>query len=49
MAWIDYKNGYDMVPQRYLKMCKISEEVLNFIKKTIKKTGDWNSQQEGKA
>ena len=38
MAWIDYKNSYDMFPQscmiNYLKMYKISHEVLNFIKKT---------------
>ena len=40
MAWIDYKKAYDMVPQswmiNYLKMYKISHEVINFIKKTIK-------------
>ena len=37
MAWINYKNTYDMVPQSWIidchKMYKISDEVLNFIKK----------------
>ena len=41
MAWIDYKKAYDMVPQSWiincLKMYKISDEVINFIEKTIKK------------
>ena len=40
MAWIDYKKSYDMVPQswiiNYLKMYKISDEVINFIEKTMK-------------
>ena len=40
MAWIDYKKAYDMVLQNWiincLKMCKISDEVRNFIKKTMK-------------
>ena len=40
MAWIDYKKVYDMVPQSWiincLKMCKISDEVINFIEKTMK-------------
>ena len=40
MAWIDYKKAYDMVPQSWiincLKMYKISDEVINFIKKTMK-------------
>ena len=40
MAWIDYKKAYDMVPQiliiNCLKMYKISNEVINFIKKTMK-------------
>ena len=40
MAWIDYKKAYDMVPQswilHYLKMYKISQEVKNFIKQTMK-------------
>ena len=35
MAWIDYKKTYDMVPQswiiNYLKVYKISHEVINFI------------------
>ena len=38
---IDYKNVYDMVPQRWiidcLKLYKISEEVIKFIEKTMKK------------
>ena len=40
MAWIDYKKGYDMLPQRWilhcLKMYKISHEVTNFIEQTMK-------------
>ena len=40
MAWIDYKKACDMFPQSWiincLKMYKISEEVINFIKKTMK-------------
>ena len=40
MAWIDYKKAYDMVPQSWilhcLKMYKISHEVINFIKQTMK-------------
>ena len=40
MAWIDYKKAYDMVPQSWiincLKMDKISDEVINFIEKTMK-------------
>ena len=40
MAWIDYKKAYDMVPQswiiNYLKMYKISPEVINFIEKNMK-------------
>ena len=40
MAWIDYKKAYDMVPHGWiinsLKMCKISDEVINFIDKTMK-------------
>ena len=39
MAWIDYKNVYDMVPQSWiihcLRMYKISHEVINFIEKTM--------------
>ena len=39
MAWIDYKNSYNMVPQSWiihcLKMHKISHEVINFIEKTM--------------
>ena len=36
MAWIDYKKAYDMVPQiHWLKMYKISHEVINFLKKTM--------------
>ena len=34
--WIEYKKAYDMVLQSCLKMYKISDEVINFIKKTIK-------------
>ena len=40
MAWIDYKKAYDMVPQSWIinsfKMYKISNEVINFIEKTMK-------------
>ena len=40
MAWIDYKKAYDMVPQsciiNSLKMDKISDDVINFIEKTMK-------------
>ena len=40
MVWIDNKKAYDMVPQisitKCLKMCKIPDEVINFIEKTIK-------------
>ena len=40
MAWIDYKKAYDMVLQSWiincLKMYKISDEVINFTKKTMK-------------
>ena len=40
MAWIDYKKAYAMVTQSWiinsLKMYKISHEVINFIKKTMK-------------
>ena len=40
MAWIDYKKAYDMVPQSWiincLKMFKLSNEVTNFIEKTMK-------------
>ena len=40
MAWIDYKKAYNMVQQSLiincLKMYKISNEVTNFIKKTLK-------------
>ena len=40
MACIDYKKAYDMVPQSWiincLKMHKISDEVINFIEKTMK-------------
>ena len=39
MAWIDYQKAYDMVPHSWiinsLKMYKISDEVINFIDKTI--------------
>ena len=39
MAWIDYKKAYDMVPQiwilHFLKMYKISHEVINFIEQTM--------------
>ena len=40
MAWINYKKAYDMVPHCWiinsLKMYKISDEVINFIDKTMK-------------
>ena len=40
MAWIDYKTAYDMVPHSWIinsiKMYKISDEVINFIEKTMK-------------
>ena len=40
MAWIDYKKAYDMVRHSWiinsLKMYKISDEVINFIDKTMK-------------
>ena len=40
MNWIDNKKTYDMDPQsciiNYLKMYKISHEVINFIEKTMK-------------
>ena len=40
MAGIDNKKAYDMVPQSWtincLKMYKISDEVMNFIEKTVK-------------
>ena len=40
MAWIDYKKAYDVVPHSWivnsLKMYKISDEVINFINKTMK-------------
>ena len=39
MAWIDYKKAYNMVPQRWilccLKMYKIPDQVVQFIKKTM--------------
>ena len=40
MTWIDYKKAYDMTSQSWvidcLKMYKISDEVIKFIKKTVK-------------
>ena len=40
MAWIDYKKAYDMVPHSWIinspKMYKVSDEVINFIDKTMK-------------
>ena len=40
MAWIDFKKAYDMVPHSWiinsLKVYKISDEVINFIDKTMK-------------
>ena len=40
MAWIDYKKAYHMVPHSWIinshKMNKISDEVINFIDKTMK-------------
>ena len=36
-VWIDNKKAYDMVPQSWIiKMYKISDEVIKFIKKTMK-------------
>ena len=39
-VWIDYKKLYDIIPQswiiNFLKMYKISAEVINFIEKTMK-------------
>ena len=39
MAWIDYKKAYDMVPQNWilhcLKMYKILDQIVQFIKKTM--------------
>ena len=39
MAWIDYKKGYDMVPQswiiHFLKMYTIIDEVIKFIEKIM--------------
>ena len=35
MAWIDYKNAYDMFPQtriiECLKMYKIADKIINFM------------------
>ena len=40
MTWIDYKKAYDMVQQNWTINChqmyKISDEIINFIKKTMK-------------
>ena len=40
IAWIDYKKAYDMVPHSWiinsLLMYKISDEIINFIDKTMK-------------
>ena len=40
IAWIDYKKAYDMAPHSWiinsLKMYKISDEIINFIDKTMK-------------
>ena len=40
MAWINYKMAYDMITQSWiincLKMYKISHEVINFFKRTMK-------------
>ena len=40
MGWIDNKKEYDMVPQSWIINClktyKISDEVINFIEKTMK-------------
>ena len=57
MACIDFKKAYDMVPQSWiincLKMYKISDEVINFIEKTMKTwrvelTTEWKSLAETK-
>ena len=43
MVWTDNKKAFDMVPQTWvincLKMHKISDEVINFIEKTMKTWG----------
>ena len=40
MEWIDYKKAYDVVLQSWiincLRMYKVSDEVINFIEKTVK-------------
>ena len=36
IVWIDYKKAYYILPQRCLKMYKISHEVINFVEKTMK-------------
>ena len=50
MACIDYKKAYDMVKKSWiincLKMYKISDEIINFIKR---KPGEWSWQQEEEA
>ena len=47
MALVDYKNPYGMVPQswiiNYLKMYKISDDVINFIEKAMK---TWKVEQK---
>ena len=49
MAWIDSKNEYDMVPQSWilncLKMYKISNEVIKFIKKKKKEKKKWKTRE----
>ena len=39
MAWVDFKKVYDMVQQNWkihcLKIYKISDEIIQFIKKTM--------------
>ena len=40
MAWIHYEKAYDMVQQRWidcLKMYKISDKIIKFIEKIMKK------------
>ena len=45
MAWINYKKAYDMVPQswiiNWLKMYKISHDIINFIKKKHEQQESW--------
>ena len=57
LAWIDYKTASGIVPKTWiinpLKMYKISDDVINFIEKTMKTcrvelTAGWRSLAEAK-